>query len=100
MTSYIFKNTKFLVQFIILRDIVTSNEHTAVLPDLSVNVYVTNVVPRTNLEFGTCVLMTVGVIPELSEAVGSVQETKAELAPAAAVTCLSSGHPIITGGSS
>ena len=76
----------------------TSNEHTAELPDLSENVYVTTVVPMKNILFGTRVLWTVGVLPELSVAVGSVQETKAGLAPGEAETEMSSGHPLISGG--
>ena len=81
-----------------LRDTVTSKEHAAELPDLSENVYVTTVVPMKKALFGVCVLRTNGVLPELSVAVGSVQETKAGLAPVGEETWISSGHSLITGG--
>ena len=60
--------------------------------------YVTIVVPTGKSLFGACVLRTVGVLPELSVAVGSVQTTKAELTPAEAVIRMSSGHPLTNGG--
>ena len=82
-----------------LRVTVTSKEQTAVFPDPSVNVYVTVIiVPTTKGEFGARVLVTAGVIPELSVARGSVHETEAKSAPLEATSCISLGHPIITGG--
>ena len=40
----------------------------------------------------------VGVMPELSVAVGSVQVTGVEVSPTGIVTARESGHPFMTGG--
>ena len=76
----------------------TLNEHIALLPASSTHVYVINVEPTSNLSPGALVPVQVGVMPELSVAVGSVQVTVRE-SPSVACTVMSSGQLVIVGGS-
>ncbi len=57
----------------------------------------TCVVPTGKLLPGSCDLVTVGVIPELSVAVGSIQVAIVVEAPRGRVYCMDSGHPLIMG---
>jgi len=54
--------------------------------------------PRLKLVFGALLRVTLGAWPSLSTAVGSTQEARAEEAPGAAVTVMSLGQLLITGG--
>ena len=71
----------------------------ASLPAWSVNVYKTLVVPTGKVSLGLCDLETVGGIPELSVAVGSVQPTAADGVPNGIVAEMGKvGQPVMTGG--
>ena len=69
----------------------------ALLPDPSVNVYVTGVVPTLKKLPGEWVLPVRVATPKLSVAVGSVQLTVVPVLPAGTVVKISS-IPLITGG--
>src|SRR5205085_6602679 len=74
-----------------LSSTVTVKEQLAVLPTVSVAVYVTVVTPTGNTLPGVCVDVTLGV-PKLSVAVGGVQVAMAEQSPAAAVSVMLLGQ--------
>ena len=69
----------------------------ALLPDPSVKVYVTWVVPTLKKFPGACVLPVRETTPELSVAVGSVQVTVVPATPVPTVSVMSLMHAI-TGG--
>jgi len=75
----------------------TLNVQVALLPDPSVKVYVTWVVPTLKNVPGKCVLDTDGVAPELSVAVGSVHVTVVPVLPDATVTVTSLMHETVGG---
>ena len=77
---------------------ITSNSQVALLPDPSVNVYITVVVPLEKDEFGVCELVRDGVCPELSVAEGIVHETNVDVTPVETVILLSLGQLITVGG--
>ena len=64
---------------------ITLKTHVALLPDPSVNVYVTSVVPTRKKFPGACVLDDKETNPELSVAVGSVQVTVVPPVPSGTV---------------
>ena len=74
------------------------NEHCAWFPAISVNVYVTVVVPTGKSVPGWWDWVTVGAIPELSVAVGSVQVNVPELLPGGTIKFRGSGQPLNVGG--
>ena len=76
------------------------NEHdVSQLLAASQNVYVTSVFPKLNTDPGSCVVIRVGVSPELSVAIGCVQGTVAG-AELISINCVTSvGHvPAVTTG--
>ena len=75
----------------------TLNVQVALLPDPSVKVYVTCVVPTLKKFPGACVLPVKETTPELSVAVGSVQVTVVPVTPVLTVSVMSLMHAI-TGG--
>jgi len=74
---------------------ITLKVQVAVLPEPSVAVYVTGVVPSEKRNPEVCVLVKLA-IEQLSEAVGAVQVAMA-LQDAFAETIMLDGHPVITG---
>ena len=77
---------------------ITSNSQVALLPDPSVNVYITVVVPLEKDEFGVCELVRDGVCPELSVAEGIAHETNVDVTPVETVILLSLGQLVTVGG--
>ena len=73
----------------------------SLFPEVSVNRYITVVVPTGKDVPGACDLLRVGATPESSVAVGSIQKAKAKLLPAGAATLISlRGQSIMTGAES
>lgn len=75
------------------------NEHKALFPDVSVNVYTTLVDPKGKVSPGKALWVAV-TEPELSVATGSVQVTVIMLDPTTASMLMSDGHPMIRGATS
>ncbi len=77
----------------------TKNEHDAELPETSVKVYVTLVIPTGKLLPGKKLLVRAGSKPESSVAVGTIHEATAPVSPGATeTTTLFIGQPVISGG--
>ncbi len=77
---------------------VTVKEHVASFPWLSVTVYVTCVSPTKKISPEWWVWVTIGIMPELSVAVGSDQVTGTDRIPGGTMYIAELGQPVITGG--
>lgn len=75
-------------------------EQLAVLPDGSLNVYVTSVGPIRKNVFGRWVLLVIVDVPELSWLEGSVQDTVLPVWPKSTVSVMSRGQLMTSGGTS
>ena len=77
---------------------VTKKEHSAELPELSVNLMVTVVDPNGKNCPGLWVIVRCGVIPELSVAVGFTHDAEPLVAVLGTMTWTAFGQLLMTGG--